>query len=77
MKKIGIMTWFQYHNYGTSLQLTALSETIKDIGYEPIVIKYHAKSKPVSICNESIPLKVGTKVVSVEKNSIMIFIRSI
>ncbi len=68
-KKIGIMTWFQYHNYGTALQVTALSETIKNMGYEPIVIQYHAKNKPVSVCRESIAVSIGTKVVSVIKNS--------
>lgn len=29
MHKVGIMTWFQYHNYGTALQITALSEILK------------------------------------------------
>ena len=41
MYKIGIMTWFQYHNYGSALQAVALSETIKKVGYSPIIIKYY------------------------------------
>ena len=27
--KIGIMTWFQYHNYGTSLQVVAMNKVLK------------------------------------------------
>ena len=42
--KIGIMTWFLYHNYGTALQVTALSETIKSLGHEPTVINYDPDS---------------------------------
>ena len=43
MHKVGIMTWFQYHNYGTALQITALSEILKKIGCTPTVIKYYTK----------------------------------
>lgn len=38
--KLGIMTWFHYRNYGTALQVTALSEALKNIGAEPYVIDY-------------------------------------
>ncbi len=38
--KLGIMTWFRYRNYGTALQVTALSEVLKSIGAEPYVIDY-------------------------------------
>ncbi len=38
--KLGIMTWFHYRNYGTALQVTALSEALKNIGVEPYVIDY-------------------------------------
>lgn len=41
MYKIGIMTWFQHHNYGTALQAVAMSEIIKKIGYSPTVIQYY------------------------------------
>lgn len=40
MKKVGIMTWIQYQNYGTALQAGALSNIIKMIGYEPFNINY-------------------------------------
>lgn len=49
MNKIGIMTWFQYNNYGTVLQATALSNTIREMGYDPEIINYNAKSAPISI----------------------------
>lgn len=38
--KLGIMTWFHYRNYGTALQVTALSEVLKSIGADPYVIDY-------------------------------------
>ena len=38
--KVAIMTWFHYLNYGTALQVTALSEKLREIGYEPEVIRY-------------------------------------
>lgn len=40
MKKVGIMTWIQYQNYGTALQAGALSNIIKIMGYEPFNINY-------------------------------------
>lgn len=38
--KIGIMTWFHYENYGTALQVTALSRHLKNMGHQPEVINY-------------------------------------
>lgn len=38
--KIGIMTWFHYENYGTALQVTALSRYLRDLGHQPEVINY-------------------------------------
>lgn len=40
MKKVGIMTWYQYLNYGTALQAAALFHTIEHLGYEPTLIQY-------------------------------------
>ena len=40
MKKVGIMTWIRYQNYGTALQASALSNTIKKLGYGPFSIDY-------------------------------------
>lgn len=41
-KKIGIMTWYQYHNYGTILQAYALSKAISQLGYTTECINYIA-----------------------------------
>ena len=41
MPEVGVMTWFQHHNYGTALQAVAMSEIIKKIGYSPTVIQYY------------------------------------
>lgn len=43
MKKIGIMTWFTYNNYGTLLQVYALSEIIKAHNYNVEIINYKPK----------------------------------
>ena len=38
--KLAIMTWFHYRNYGTALQVTALSKVLKNVGADPYVIDY-------------------------------------
>lgn len=44
MKKIGIMTWIRYQNYGTALQATALSKVIQKLGgYEVFNIDYQPR----------------------------------
>lgn len=40
MKKVAIMTWSHYQNYGTSLQVTASTYTIQKLGYDVDVINY-------------------------------------
>lgn len=45
--KVGIMTWFQYHNYGTSLQVTGLYKILKNYGYDPAVIDYRESGNPI------------------------------
>ena len=45
--KIAIMSWFQYHNYGTALQISALSQWLKAHGYDPYIINYIVQHKPV------------------------------
>lgn len=51
MKKVAIMTWWHYANYGTALQVTALSSVIKKLGFEAEIINYIPHGKVVS--NES------------------------
>ena len=41
--KIGIMTWHEYYNYGTSLQLYAISSILREMGHDPVVINYHTR----------------------------------
>ena len=47
--RVGIMTWFTYHNYGTALQVTALTSRVKALGHEPSVINYKPDSRMKSI----------------------------
>jgi len=49
MKNVGIMTWFTYNNYGTLLQVSALSKIISDMGYNPLVINYIPRIRKTNI----------------------------
>lgn len=49
MNKVAIMTWFSYHNFGSSLQVTALSKVINNLGYDASVINYIPHGKVVSL----------------------------
>lgn len=40
MKKIGLLTWTEYENYGTYLQWYALNTVIKELNYDCITINY-------------------------------------
>lgn len=39
MKKIGVITWFRYQNYGTVLQAGALQEYLKSLNTSPALIE--------------------------------------
>lgn len=39
-KRVAIMTWYTYHNYGTVLQASALYNKIRELGYSPDIINY-------------------------------------
>ena len=47
--KIAIMTWFQFYNYGTALQVTAMHHTLKKLGHDPYIINYETLGKPILI----------------------------
>lgn len=50
MKKIGIMTWYKFQNYGTALQAVALSKAIEGEELIPVLIQYTQKyEQPFSI----------------------------
>lgn len=40
MKKLAVMTWFHYPNFGTSLQVFALSNIVSSLGYNVDIINY-------------------------------------
>ena len=40
-KKIGLVTWHYYTNYGSMLQTYALLKTIRSLGYQCEVLNYH------------------------------------
>lgn len=43
MKKIGLMTWFSYDNFGSLLQCRATMETVKKLGYDIELVNYLPK----------------------------------
>lgn len=40
MVKVGVITWFKYHNYGTLLQAVALQKYLLSEGYDPELINF-------------------------------------
>jgi hypothetical protein len=44
MKKIGIITLFGYNNYGNRLQMFAVQQVYKSLGFDSEIIKYELKS---------------------------------
>lgn len=40
MKKVAIMTWYSYRNFGTALQAAAMPYVISKLGYKPFNISY-------------------------------------
>ena len=57
--RIGIMTWFHYHNYGTALQVAALAKKIKSLSYAVDVINYIPSGKMVTIPDKRNLFKKG------------------
>lgn len=42
IKKIGIVTWHYYQNYGSQLQAYGLLKTLRDMGYEARILNYRS-----------------------------------
>lgn len=49
MRKVALMTWFHYHNFGTSLQVTASTYVIRKLGYQADVVNYIPHGKLVTL----------------------------
>lgn len=45
MSRVALMTWFQYYNFGTSLQAFALARVIEGMGHKVSVVNYHTTGK--------------------------------
>ncbi len=53
MKKVAIMTWYHYPNFGTALQVTASSYIIRKLGYQVDVIQYIPGGKLITLKNDT------------------------
>lgn len=75
MKKIAIMTWFHYPNFGTSLQVTALSHAIERLGYQANVIQYIPRENLVTMHDYKNPMgyiqKINKKVIGKRNRGIL------
>ena len=58
MKKVAIMTWYSYENYGSKLQATAMLENIKNRGMSPTFINYIPRGIIKDSYNESLVKKL-------------------
>ena len=56
-KKVGILTWHYYLNFGSALQAYALKKTISDLGHKAKLINYrNPKHGKPSALNDSLRL---------------------
>lgn len=52
--KVAVMTWFHYHNYGTALQVFAMSQYLKKVGHNPYIVNYRPDAKQIAVHRDSI-----------------------
>lgn len=79
-RKIGIMGWHQMYNFGSQLQITALLQVIKNMGFYPEVInyapgkrKYRVKRNTYFVFSwifEKLPYKLNPEYLSEKKKQI-------
>lgn len=71
LKKVALMTWYTYYNYGTSLQVTALTKCIQKLGYDVFIIAYEPKGTlyktPKKITLQWITKKIIKKILNTKK----------
>lgn len=72
LNKIALMTWFHYNNFGTVLQVYALSEILKRMGYDPSVINYIPIDKHIWTIKDMLkkPVFFLNKVVNTVKRAV-------
>lgn len=69
-KKVGLMTWYKYHNYGSLLQAYALCKMIEKLGYEANMINYKPREKSRYLqSSKDIPKKVKNKIFNSHQDS--------
>ena len=74
-KKVAILSWYNYDNYGTVLQAYALEQIINKIGYEAYHIDYSPYKRPNISFDENViresfvrlKQKIGNKLVNDEE----------
>lgn len=49
VKKVAIATWWNYHNYGSALQATAIYNVLKNLGFDADLINYIPSGKTYTV----------------------------
>ena len=61
-KRLAIMTWYSYMNYGTALQAVALYHTSRRMGYSADIVSYLPDLRGKSMVDESLYTKLIKKI---------------
>lgn len=69
MKKIGLMTWFTYDNFGSLLQCKATLEMVKKLGYDIELINYEPRENYSDFKISALSKKVIKKIIRLCKQS--------
>ncbi len=61
--KTALITWFHHLNYGSALQVSALSKVINEMGHDVQVINYISDVKPVSLRKDNLLVYCAKKLI--------------
>lgn len=74
MKKIGLMTWFTYDNFGSLLQCKGTIEVVKKLGYDIELINYSPKQAYSNINLINMSKRLLKKIINLPKKNRNIYI---
>ena len=69
MKKVGVITWFSYDNYGSILQAYALQRTLKNHNYQSDLINYYPRNIRVNLFNRIKNFSLIDRLISKKENN--------
>ena len=72
-KKIALMTWYTYHNYGTALQASALYYKVEQLGYTPMLVQYYPKGGRKDTAKITVNLLLKKLISKISKRKILLY----